>query len=167
MSSGVAVASTEDWLIIKFSAGDRHRYRFRGKQSSADVPKIESRFSRYGRLRAPANQFHAILGIVWDIESSGWGDASTHLDPKKAFLLVKWKDHRDTWERASHVLTLYGLSGRKNFLRQLACRQEEAFEEKGVSLPEYTRQQRAAPKFARRLKNIRAKIAQSRMRIPC
>ena len=140
MSSGVAVASTENWTIIKFSAGDRHRYRFRANQSSADVPKIESRFSRYGRLRAPSNQFHAILGIVWDVEGNGWGDTLTHLDSNKAFLLVNWKDHRDTWERATDVLTLLGLSRRKYFLRQLACRQEEAFEEKGVSRP--IRQQR-------------------------
>ena len=98
MSPGVAVASTENWIIIKFSARDRHRYRFREKHSSADVPKIESRSSRYGRLRASANQFHAILGIVWDVESSGWGEALIHLDPNKAFMLVERKDHRDTWE---------------------------------------------------------------------
>ena len=132
MSSSVAGASTKDWIIIKFSARDHPRYRLREKQSSIDIPKIESRFSHCGRLHAPANQFHAILGILWVVESSGWGEALTHLDSNKAFLLVKWKDHQDTWDRASDVLTLPGLSRRKDFLHQLARRQEEAFEEKGV-----------------------------------
>jgi hypothetical protein len=132
MSSGVAVASTQDWTIIRFSAGKRHRYRFRKKDSSAGVPEIESRFSDQRRLHSrgsvhAVDQFYGILGIVWDVESKDWDDALTHLDPNEAFLLVKWKDYCDTWERASDVLTLRGPLGRKGFLRQLARKQEDYY----------------------------------------
>ena len=95
ISSGVAIASTKDWTITKFSARDRHRYRFREKDSSANVREIESRFAvTAGSVLQ--HQFYAILGIVWDIESKDWNQALTDLDTNKAFLLVKWKDHRDT-----------------------------------------------------------------------
>ena len=164
MSSGLAIASTKDWAIIKFSARDGHRYRFREKDSSANVSEIESRFSRYGRLRAPALQIRAILGIVWDIESKDWKEALIDLDPNKAFLLVRWTDHRDTWEQASNVLALAEFAGRKDFLHQLARKQEEAYERAGDSRPDHTvfSDQGCHQTLKQRLKSMKAKIVPSR-----
>jgi hypothetical protein len=163
-SSGKVVASTQAWAIVKFSAGHHHRYRFRRKHrySLRRIPEIETLGSGHCRLhfqgsQIPSTSFKGIRGIVWDIESKGWREALTHLNPKKAFLLVDWTDQDPSWESASDLQRFFqrffSMRFDEQFLHTLVREQEERFEDNAQQ-----RQKQVPSKF----KEIRAKIVSRR-----
>lgn len=142
-STSEVVASTQAWSFVKFSCGDRHRYRLREKTrydlgKATGVPELEAPGSCHLRLsdrgpQIPLAEFYSINGIVWDVESKDWREALPHLDPRKTFLLVHWKDHDPSWERASDFQRFVPGRDYGEFLQDLAHKQEEQFEDKSAA----------------------------------